>query len=636
MARLTIAVMLMLFSSLLWSAEFCSGQYLNTREMVQAALRKYGTLYSGGDHWHRVDDVGATLDLYRLWRNLPDWRLRRLGDELEYVGYPPDKPMSPEALQWIAEQVDEAASQPRQKLDAIVGLDFAGRISEPVDAWLAGSTSDSPQWTWLQLVMSASDAPWAIAPHLLQANDPRLPAFARLKAEAWKRHGESGGIEWAVAALVLTPTGVADAQADALFQRWQTRVEGCKATQGEYAAWAVAAPLRWASRRMNAGEIADLVQPLQGLPSASQRLAIRYLSWAALIESLGPPRWPDDPGANLSAIAELADASGSELAPWVNVALTYQASTIEELADIHRQHQVEAKSARAFNLLSAADLGRLAETPGLTADMHRALVMTAFSRSVALGDVEQASRLLPQLRQVTPERAADIERRLRQDLPQKIRLDLIVLDNPQLSTWLVAADVNDWDVAIDVRNSRPKRDLPPELAYTPAIEQDLQAWLLLPQKWDRYAGMHGFSLAALDRVHASASRNRPAAVLPPTLFKVSPGSRDRHLERLVAWNEMPRLVEGNGLSHVISRDIVEWADSASNTWLKRRFIDQELMAQALSQVVRLNRGEDGGMLGQVPSGKAAFTLLHRRFPESQAARQTPYWYQRSNAALQQP
>lgn len=50
------------------------------------------------------------------------------------------------------------------------------------------------------------------------------------------------------------------------------------------------------------------------------------------------------------------------------------------------------------------------------------------------------------------------------------------------------------------------------------------------------------------------------------------------------------------------------------------------MAQGLSQVVQLNRREDGGMLGPLPSGRAAFTLLHSRFPNSEAAKQTPYWY----------
>lgn len=626
MSRLTTVVMLLLLPSLGWSAEFCSGQYKNVSETVHAALQKYDSLYSGGDHWHGIDDIGATLDIYRLWRNLPDWRLRELGSaELDYDIYSQDIPRAAEQLQWVAEQVDDANLQPQQKFDAIVGLDLAGSVTTPADAWLDDAASQSPQWLWLQLVMTASDAPWAIAPHLALGNDVRLSAYARLRDVAWKRYEESGGIEWAVAAQTLTPTGDADAQADHLFLRWQAKVENCDASQGEYAAWAITAPLRWASRGIGAEPIASFAFPFQQLPIASQRLVIRNLSWTTLLEGLQPYH-AADAAPRLAAIAKLADSSPANITPWVNVARTYLASTLEELKEVHQHHKVEAKSARAFNLLSAADMARLSETPGLSPDMRKALVMTAFTRHVALGNAEQAQDLIAQLKQLAPEHASNIEKRLRQDLPPQIRLDLIVLDNPELSTWLVTADESFDDVGIRLRNSRPRRDLPRELAETRAIEQDLQAWLLLPQKWDRFAGVYGYTLNALDRIHASRARTTPATVTAPALFKATPGSANRYIEHWIAWNELPRLVEGNGLSHAISRDIVEWANSESDNWLKRLFIDQELMAQALSQVVRLNRREDGGMLGQLPSGRAAFALLHSRFPSSEAAKQTPYWY----------
>ncbi|WP_416311513.1 hypothetical protein [Pseudomonas sp. W03] len=635
MSRLIAAVLLILLPSLGWPTEYCSGQYKSAGEMVQATLRKYDSLYSGGDHWHAIDGIGATLDLYRLWRNLPDWRMREIYSAgLTYDNYSQDTPKAVEQLQWVAEQVDDVYPL-QEKLDATIGLDLAGRITTPADAWLDDAANYSPQWFWLQLVMTASDAPWAVAPHLAQANDVRLPEYARLRGSAWKRYEENGGIEWAVAAQTLTPTGEADVRADQLFQRWQAKVESCSASQAEYAAWAITAPLRWASRDMSAEQITGVGQMFRQLPIASQRMVIRNMSWAALLESLQP--YPaSDASSRLRAIAKLADASPTDIAPWVNVARTYLASTIEELMDIHQNHRVEAKSSRAFNLLSAADMVRLSETPGLSPDMRKALVTTAFARNVALGKIEQAQSLIPLLRQLAPEHASDIDKRLRQNLPQQIRLDLIVLDNPQLSTWLVMADDNYGDEGIWLRNSRPRRDLPRELARTVAIEQDLEAWLLLPQKWDRFSGMHGYTLNALDRIHASAARTTPAVGPAPTLFKASPDSADRYIEQWTAWSELPRLVEGNGLSHAISRDIVEWVESESNNWFKRLFIDHDLMAQALSQVVWLNRRADGGLLGQVPSGQAAFTLLHRRFPKSEAARQTPYWFRWTRGALQEP
>lgn len=626
MPRLIAAVTLILLPSLGWSAEFCLGQYKSVGEMVNAALDGYDTLYSGGDHWHSMDNVGETLDLYRLWRNLPDWHLRDLSGGLEYEYFEHDAPKDVEQLQWVAEQVDDAHVQPQQKLDAIIGLDLAGKVTTPADAWLKSADSYSPQWLWLQLVLMASDAPWAIAPHLAQANDARLLEYVRLRSLAWQRYKESGGIEWAVAAITLTRTGEADVQADNLFQSWQAKVASCDATQSEYAAWAVTAPLRWASKKMSAEQVSGLSVPFEQLPTASQHMVIRNLSWSALLESM-QPYYGGDAAARLKNIAKLADSAPLYLSSWVNVARTYQASTIKELIGIHQYRYVETKSVRAFNLLSAADMVRLSETPGLSAEIRKALVMTAFTRNVALGNTEQAQGLLPRLLKLSPEQTSGIEKRLQLHVPQQIRLDLIVLDNPQLSTWLVTADRDDdGDQGIWLRNSRPRRDLPRELACTDAIQQDMEAWLRLPQKWDRFYSMHGITLSSVDRIHASPARTRPAAVPAPALFKVSPDFPDRYIEKLTARNELPRLVEGNGLSHAISRDIVEWVDRESDSWWKRLFVDKELMAQALSQVVRLNRREDGGMLGQIPSGQAAFKLLHSRFPKSEAAKQTPYWY----------
>ena len=56
----------------------CHEKYSDVAQMIDATYEKYGTLYSGGEHWHQLDHVGATVDLYRLWRGLPDLKLRNL------------------------------------------------------------------------------------------------------------------------------------------------------------------------------------------------------------------------------------------------------------------------------------------------------------------------------------------------------------------------------------------------------------------------------------------------------------------------------------------------------------------------------------------------------------------------------
>jgi hypothetical protein len=54
----------------------CNGRYKLAEEMLDAAYGKFGTLYSGGGHFSNRDNVGATLDLWRLWNGWPDLKLR--------------------------------------------------------------------------------------------------------------------------------------------------------------------------------------------------------------------------------------------------------------------------------------------------------------------------------------------------------------------------------------------------------------------------------------------------------------------------------------------------------------------------------------------------------------------------------
>ncbi len=50
------------------------------------------------------------------------------------------------------------------------------------------------------------------------------------------------------------------------------------------------------------------------------------------------------------------------------------------------------------------------------------------------------------------------------------------------------------------------------------------------------------------------------------------------------------------------------------------------MANALRRVVYLNRNNDVGLTNDKPIGQIAFLLLHNRFPETEAAKATPYWF----------
>ena len=58
----------------------CGGKYAAAGEMLDYSFGRFGTLYAGSEDVGIGHDVGATLDLYRLWHGLPDYGFRNGAD----------------------------------------------------------------------------------------------------------------------------------------------------------------------------------------------------------------------------------------------------------------------------------------------------------------------------------------------------------------------------------------------------------------------------------------------------------------------------------------------------------------------------------------------------------------------------
>ena len=185
-------------------ADHCDGKYLHAAGLVDAAYRKYGTLYSGGLHKHRTDHVGATLDLYRLWRGLPDLGLRStdvVGIRGAYEGADKYYNNPAVSLVWArarwAAQAEGAPEEERAHAFAAYGFErLTGRTST-LDAWRRGGVEpqeDGEGWPravalmaenasldWMQSVAVASAAEYTLEWHLdadiCQLNEPPHQEF---------------------------------------------------------------------------------------------------------------------------------------------------------------------------------------------------------------------------------------------------------------------------------------------------------------------------------------------------------------------------------------------------------------------------------------------------------------------------
>lgn len=581
----------------------CGGKFQAAEQMVDAAIGKYGTLYSGGSHFSSLDDVGATIDLYRLWRRLPDIKLRanRVYVELPYPARL-DAATAAEVIDTslsVMEMVDPPQKDPVESRTAAVYLDLATAPHRP-----AYFVTERPALAWLQAVVTASDAPWAFSWHLdTGRQDPEYDAHAE-SALAEFRAGR--GIEWAVAALLLLPReSERQAELIAIEREWEAKVLDCRASAQEYAAWAVSVTVT--------SRLSDRSRPSAPLPPSVRALVARNTAMQLAFEAKEPDlyaRLADDIPLTPNAHFERPGPGKA-----------YVASSLDQLASLHPLPY------RIINLLPATSIEQIARAQRQADRLE--LLRTAFARHVALGRWNEAAKLVEELRAASaPDVSGIIETIWAADAPVDVKLALIAL-KVGASTWIVGRN-GDYGLYLFDRwqtkaRSHFVRDLPDAFKDGAAVQGDFETWLMLPQKRYRYRTMRGFLVDAMEREYTRHYDDRPEPITAPTLFGAgSPFG----LNMLVDLNEVDQLTGEKRFSRQVSLTLLRWADERSDSWWERRFGNHEMVAETLHRVVVMARYEDAGDINGVPIGKRAFKLLHKRFPRSEWARKTPYWHLR--------
>lgn len=595
------------------AAPLCDGRYDGATQMVDAAIGKYGTLYSGGNHWHSLDNVAATLDLLRLWRGKDDAGFR-MAERPVTVDMPLFGPLSyAEVVGEALDTVEADTPAPEALAQTALVLDLATALGDTPDWWrqdtprpdsnsaaLVALAAQRPLLDWLQVVLAASDAPWAMGWHLpdLQEGD-RTEAFDRLRADALDRARAGHGLEWAVAAQILGRPGAAeDAELRAQAAEWRDKVQDCSASPAEYAAFAVA----------STAPAAERVDPAL-LPTRTALWVNRNIAMTMVAKG--------EPGG----LAALGHAD-HRFAPWLAVARTYAASSLTEIEELHRNRPVNNKSLRALNVLPAAGLQRLALSDAFRGNDRVTLLRAAFTRQMALGNTKDAKRLLNALRRVDPRTYIPA---LEHRLPEEVAMALAAARLPGLTTLVSSTNPEDfeYDTGISLYEDRYRLELPAEFASGAAVQGDLETWLLLPQRWYRFRAMHGMTWDALDRLNGRGRYSWRVTIAPtPALFaEDSPFG----LARLADFAELKRLRGDNGVVRRISETLLPWAEAESSNAVKRLFLHPDLTAEALYRVVRLARHADPEMDDVTPLARRAFVLLHRRFPHSEWTRRARTW-----------
>ena len=636
---------------------FCDGKYDQARQMLDAAYGKYGTLYSGGNHFRTRDNIGATIDLYRLWRGFPDLEfrvvprggIREVFDPLERYGNI-DAGWKPEFLidaLRIAQTPDDPKYWLVERYVAAVGLDMYTSPGPTPDWWLrpidalaegtsrervADLTRSEPILDWLQYTIAASDGPWAIAWHI-NTSATRNEGYNRLRETAYQNYRATDGIEWLVAAS-LFPNYKADFPEDIkqahmlLFQA----AEDCSASAAEYAAFAI----------IQAEGDAD--KGLDNLNVLPRELGEEVLRNSALRKVVNPLwRYRLDTSSYLKDIAarfdelsntdwrgrwENNDRHRASFHAWLNVGRTYIAGSVAELIDIHATHELDGKTLRALNMLSTDDLLQFARADGRSDEDRRKMLKTAFARYFTLARYEDAVSLLPELKSLYPDHQAALDAILDQAWELEVKLAFALLELPEPSVWMIGtASYHIHDAGLFFqKNVKARANFPDEFLRATFLQRDYSVWTEHPHYRRAFRASGANRNQTVNRQYSRYRYGRPTASPSLQFLPTGPGRTNFAFVNLIAWDEIHLLGRCNGLTHHVSRTLIDWADEGSNTWFKRQFAPNEDMAAALKRVIGINRQNGGNLIDGRPAGQRAFALMERRFPDTEAMHATKYWY----------
>ncbi len=618
----------------------CSGRYAGAADMLNAAYGKYGTLYAGGDHFHIRDNVGATLDLWRLWNGLPDLKLREPGRFTPGWQNDPLLPGGTFSAQMRDDQINRAVQivntptppdlSDLQRYTISAVLDLATVAGQDPGWWhdpgaiatmpegaqrSARRATTEPLITWLYLLQDASMAPWEPVWHRATPQDA-APAMQDDAAAFAAPQSPANPAAFAAATAALTAYSP-----DAAPLPLTRPVHACTATPAEYALWSV--EVLEGLRASHGGRFADLITYL---PTKMRAIAATQMALSAVY------------GADHRTLAQrraVLDWAASfvpepEVRAWLDTGRIYLAGSVSDLIRVTADAPLDARTLRALNVLSASDLRQFVEAQTRPSAQMQPLLSALAAREFVLGDLTAARHHLTLLATAPNPPLPEVTAALSSRGPEEVRVAraLLALDAP--SVWLrTAPTYHLWDANIAVRNAGTHlADLPVEFQYAGFLDRDLNAWLL--QDHDAYRGMHGYTIAALDRMKSRGQLSRPGASWPQTALTFRPSSPTAEMAfpfaTLIAAAELDGLGPCDGLTKKLSSVLLDWADQGSTSWLGRHLLDHTAYAETLRRIILLNKRNPGVLVDGKPAGQRAYALLTTRFPATQAARSTKYWF----------
>ncbi len=254
-----------------------------------------------------------------------------------------------------------------------------------------------------------------------------------------------------------------------------------------------------------------------------------------------------------------------------------EAEISEETKNIRGKELFDVDAAKLLNKKFPLAVWWLAaESKSLQRHLRRDVVQAAFLRAVVLGDFKTADALTPMLKELMPELASYLERYAAAAQPEAKRFAAIYM-------WLKFPGLE------------------------PVVDAGLGRQTLAINQQDSYRD-NWWCMAAFPEDAASSNATPPRTELMPAFLSDT--------ERLAGEKDFATLSSLGAAPNYLAREVIQWATKSAA---------DPRVPEALHLAVKSTRY---GCTDKQSArwSKAAFDLLHRRYPKSSWAKQTPYWF----------
>jgi hypothetical protein len=275
----------------------------------------------------------------------------------------------------------------------------------------------------------------------------------------------------------------------------------------------------------------------------------------------------------------------------------------------------------ALNLLPIRLLAELIEHPGFKPGLRAAVARMGWTRAYLLDDQSVLRRITPLLASTNPalKPLVDAYQSAWTETGQRRAALILLVKTPAMQLILP-----DWSPTRFVSDDDERE----ALFKADHWNRNDGNWWCRPDVLSLISKRNGRlydRAAGLDPAYGWSPEGRmelPQAVRSTLHRYRDQALRDHPVMSRIDWDELNRLAELPKAPVFLTQEAIDWAEES---WWDRTF-HGDAVADALALSVQATRwgcNRDG------PNGKvsnAAYRALHRFFPESEAAKNTPYWY----------